>query len=155
MEEAEKAFESALRILTRRDHAEAELRHKLHAKGFTPYAAETTVSRLKTLGYLDDRRFARAFADYFLRSGRGVGARLQQELRRKGISRELVDEVLAATGAEYDEAEILKGILDARFAGFNAAKAPEKEKRRVMAYLQRRGFPLSRILQIFRETEGR
>lgn len=155
MEEAEKAFAGALRILTRRDHSEAELRRKLFAKGFTPESAETTINRLKALGYLDDRRFARSFADYLLRSGKGVGARLQQELRRKGLSREVVDETLAATGAEYDETEILKGIFGARFAGFNAAEASDKEKKRVAAYLQRRGFSLSLILRIFRETEGR
>jgi len=140
------AFDSALRILGLRDHSEAELRRKLKEKGYED-GVEEAVARLKELSYLDDERFARQFASSSVRNGRGYGARLRLELARRGVAAGIVSEVLAELAEEVSESELLKGLMERRFAGFDPETADEKERRRVVGYLQRKGFSLSAILK--------
>ena len=134
------AFDCSLRVLALRDHSEAELRRKLKEKGYQEPEIEDSVARLTALSYLDDARFARLFASSALRNGRGYGARLGMELARRGVAR-----VLSELAEEFAESELLAQTIAHRFAGFDPATATEKERRRVVGYLQRKGFSLSAI----------
>jgi regulatory protein len=138
-------FDCALRVLALRDHSEAELRRKLKAKGYEE-AVEEAVARLKELGYLDDARFARFFAASSIRNGRGYGARLKMELARRGVAGAIIQQTLAELFEEFGEADVLKQTIERRFAGFDPETASDKERRKVVAYLQRKGFSLSAIL---------
>ena len=148
------AFDSSLKILSLRDHSEAELRRKLAGKGYEEQGIEESVARLKELGYLDDLRFARSFASSALRNGRGYGGRLKLELSRRGVAPGIVSEVLAELSAEYDERELLAQLIERRYPAFDAATAPDKEKRKVVGYLQRRGFSLSAIFAALKGESG-
>ena len=139
------AFDCCLRVLALRDHSEAELRRKLKDKGYPPEEIEESVVRLIGLGYLDDARFARSFASSALRNGRGYGVRLKQELARRGVAATIVEMVLADLDEEFSEGDLLEQTIARRFAGFDPESATDKEKRRVIGYLQRKGFSLSAI----------
>ncbi len=153
-DERKEALASALRLLARRDFSGAELTARLQARGVAAPYAEETVARLREKGLLDDRRFARQFAESAIRQGRGYGVRLRLDLTRRGVAAEIIDEVLASLAVEYDEMETLSALLAKKFAGFNAASAPDREKRRVLQYFQRRGFSAAVIFQAFRiETD--
>ncbi|HJV66387.1 MAG TPA: regulatory protein RecX [Geomonas sp.] len=140
-------FDSSLRILSLRDHSEAELRRKLKEKGYEEAGIEESVARLKELGYLDDVRFARHFVCSAVRNGRGYGARLKMELARRGVAAAIVAEVLAEIEEEHSEAELLGQLMERRFGSFDPGSATDKERRRVIGYLQRKGFSLSAILK--------
>jgi regulatory protein len=152
-ETGKKALASALRILTRRDLSVAELKRRLEDKGISDLLVKETVLHLEKLGYLDDRRFARQWADSAMRNGRGYGPRLRQELLRRGVQAEIVTDVLASLDEEYDETEMLTALLSRKFDGFNPATAADREKRRVMQYLQRRGFSTTAIFHAFHKIE--
>jgi len=152
-DEGKRALASALRILTGRDLSVAELRRRLKDKGIGDALVEETVDRLAKSGYLDDRRFARQWADSAIRNGRGYGPRLRLDLIRRGVQDEIVADVLASLTVEYDEADTLKALLSRKFAGFNPATAVDREKRRVIQYLQRRGFSTTAIFHAFHKTE--
>ena len=154
MNEGEKAFGVALRILGHRDHSVAELRRKLTDRGYCGEIIDGVIDRLERLGYLDDRRFAMTFAGVSLRSGRGVGPRLRLELQRRGVAPELISETLAELAEEHDERELLAQLVERRFAGFDPAGASERERRRVYGFLQRRGFSLTTIFAFFRDYSG-
>lgn len=139
------AFDCSLRVLSLRDHSEWELRRKLKEKGYEQPGVEESVARLKELGYLDDARFARGFASSAIRNGRGYGARLKLELARRGVAAGIVSEVLAEVGEEFSESRLLALVIARRYAGFDPETATEKEKRKVVGYLQRKGFSLSAI----------
>ncbi len=153
MDELKRAFAAALRALGRRDHSESELAGKLVAKGFSPAAVTDAVIRLKAAGYLDDRRFARQWADSALRNRRGFGPRIRQELLRRGVAEGVVAEALAELADEYDEAALIGDVLARKFPTFSPGETPDREKRRVMQYLQRRGFACSAILAVFRDRD--
>jgi regulatory protein len=139
------AFDCALRLLSLRDHAEAELRRKLREKGYQE-GVEESIVRLKELRYLDDARFARSFAESSLRNGRGFGVRLKMELSRRGVAEPVIRQALAELDEEYGEQAVLAQTIERRFGSFDAQTATDKEKRKVISYLQRKGFTLSAIL---------
>lgn len=89
---------------------------------------ETVLRRLVAKGYVDDRRFA----DYYVENRfvkKGVSRkRLAMELMKKGVAREIIDEVL---DGRNDEAEILKMI---------AKKRAKYDDEKLVAYLCRQGF---------------
>ncbi len=150
MDDGKRLLARALRILTRRDLSVAQLTRKLRDSGIADSLVEETVARLQESGYLDDRRFARQWAESAIRNGRGYGPRLRLDLARRGVPAEIVTDLLASLAVEYDEIETLTGLLSRKFTGFNPASASDREKRRVMQYLQRRGFSHAAIFHLFR-----
>jgi len=140
------AFDCALRVLALRDHSEAELRRKLKAKGYDEPEITGSVARLLELGYLDDVRFALSFAESSIRNGRGYGARLKLELARRGVAGAIVQATLAELSEDFEESGVLASTIERRYPGFDPAIATDKEKRRIVAYLQRKGFTLGAIL---------
>jgi regulatory protein len=74
-------------------------------------------------------------------------------MRRRGLQPELVAEVLGRVLVERDETEEVRAIVDRRFNGFSFSSASDREKRRTIGFLQRRGFSLSSILQALRARE--
>ena len=81
---ASEAYATALRLLTRRGYAEAELSGRLLDKGYSAAEAEVALARCRDLGYLDDAHFARQRALALLRNGRAVGRRAHLDLRQRG-----------------------------------------------------------------------
>jgi regulatory protein len=126
---------------------------KLKEKGIDAAQVNETIARLRESGYLDDRRYAREWAESAVRNGRGYGPRLRLDLERRGVPPDVVAEVLAAITGEYGEIETLTALLAKKFAGFFPSSATDREKRRVMQYLQRRGFSTAAIFQAFRISQ--
>ena len=149
----ERAYLYALRLLNARDYTVARLREKLSVRGLDETDSEAALERMVAEGWVNDRRFAERFAESALASGRYYGIRLRQELRRRGVPQELVDEVLGRLLEEQDEAGDVRAIVERRFNGFSFATASDREKRRVVGYLQRRGLALSAIMRALRATE--
>ena len=149
-EELDKAVDYALRALSRRDHSVAELERKLCNRDVPEEVRAAVVARLTKAGYLDDRRFAEQWAESAVRNGRGYGRRLSLELARRGIAREIVDDVVASVSASYDEAQTLEALVARKFSSLDLQHASDRDTRRVVAYLQRRGFSLALIFRYFR-----
>jgi regulatory protein len=137
---------TALRILTRSDHSQAELRKRLANQGYDAEPIEATLQRCLALGYLDDERYAMTRAVSLMNRGRAVGHRVLADLRQRGVSEELAEQALAAAREACDEDALLADLLTRRFPEFNYDTAAAGEKRRVVNFLQRRGFETGRIL---------
>jgi regulatory protein len=146
----ERAYQYALRLLAGRDYASSKLRGKLAARDISEKDVEATILRLQGEGWLDDRRYAERFAESALSTGRFYGPRLRMEMRRRGVPADLVDEILKRVLEEHDEVDELRLIIDRRYPGFVFSDAGDKEKRRVITWLQRRGFGISLVVQALR-----
>ncbi len=130
------ALEAAVRMLEARDRSSAEIMDKLERQGYSDSAVRQGILRLMEAGYLDDRRFALAF---LARAGKKYGAiRLRQELGRKGLPRQLIDELLQG----QEEEESLEAAVNlAQKTLRSNAKDPRALYRRAYGVLARRGFP--------------
>lgn len=136
--DAEAAFRTALRALARRPFARHDLARRLGLKGHTPGAVETAIARAVAAGLLDDAAFARQFVETRFARGRGP-ARLRRELQVMGLEDALIARALVEgipSGGVGERA----AQLARRRAAQLAAVAPQVRRRRVLAYLARRGF---------------
>ncbi len=145
-----KAFSAALRLLTRRDRSETELRQKLEQFGFSLSAIESAIEKCREYNYLDDSRYATERARSLMRTGRGVGRKILLDLRRRGIDDSLAQQAVIIAEAEFSPTDLLREQLQRRFTNFNYATADNRERRRVIGFFQRRGFPLSEIFQVIK-----
>ncbi len=94
-----------------------------------PEFSDEIISRLLAKRYLDDKKFAEFYVENrFVKKGISR-KRLQLELFKKGIAKDIVDEVL---GGRDDAAEIEKMI---------AKKRTKYDDEKLMQYLCRQGFP--------------
>ena len=150
---AAKSFAAALRLLTRRDRSETELRQKLGQFGFSLSAIDSAVARCREYNYLDDSRYATERARSMMRTGRGVGTKIRFDLHRRGIDETSIHQALETAENEYSAADLLREQLNRRFSTFSYATADNRERRRVIGFFQRRGFPLEQIFTILKEDQ--
>jgi regulatory protein len=153
--DTEAAYRAAVRAETRRPHAHKDLRRRLVQKQHPAAAVDAALERLTTQGMLDDRRFAEHFAATRAASGRGA-IRLVQDLRRQGVDPEVAREaVTAALAAEcIDEQALLRGVAQRRAQQLGALPLVAK-RRRLVAFLSRRGYPGEEIRKVVEEVLGR
>jgi regulatory protein len=146
--QAEKAMLAAMRLIDTRPRSADELRQRLRRKAFPPEVAEAAVARLSELGLVDDAAFTRTLIES-RQSFRPRGTlAIRDELRRKGVSRDVIDAAIAET--DDPEAETERAMAVARTALRRYANAPDKLtfQRRLGGLLQRRGFSLNIVRPI-------
>ena len=98
------------------------------------------ISRLISKGYVDDKAFSEWYVENrFVKKGVS-SKRLKMELFKKGISREIVDEVL---DVRDDEEEIMKII---------AKKRAKYDDEKLIQYLLRQGFPFELVNEKVRNS---
>jgi regulatory protein len=132
----EVAFQAALRYLNYRPRSETELRQHLTEKGYSEFAVETVIERLRQGHLLDDRQFARDWVEnQTLFRPRGRRA-LAFELRHKGISEEQIEQTLSET----DNEEELAYQAARRHAERLARLEWPEFRTKLSQFLGRRGF---------------
>jgi regulatory protein len=145
-DDVERAHERALNFLSYRPRSEAEVRRNLRKKDVTDEVIEAVVERLTRAGMLDDREFARYWVENRLQfNPRGARA-LGHELREKGIPVSIIDETLAG----FDEEPTARKAAEAG-ARRLAHLEPTAFRRRLGAYLARRGFSYAVITPLLEE----
>jgi regulatory protein len=149
---SERALELAFRHLNRRDRTEAELRRHLAAKDVGGPEADAAIAEVARMGYLDDARYARTFAED-RRNLDGWGSeRIERRLLALGVERE---HIAAALGERNGagELEAALELLGRRYR--EAAPASERERERALGMLVRKGFELDLAYDAVRAFERR
>lgn len=123
----------ALDLLTRKPQSRKELERKLGEWGAGEEETESICKRMEELGFLNDLAYAEQVARHYTAKGYGV-RKVRDELYRRGVPRDLWDEVLS--GAD-DPAEAIDAFLQKKLAG----RAPDrKELKKLSDALARRGY---------------
>jgi regulatory protein len=137
--DVEAAYRTALRSIERRSFARADLGRRLLRKGHAHEAVEAALARAAEHGLLDDAAFAANYVE--TRSARGRGPlRLTRDLMVMGVERGIVDRAVAAHVRASDG----NGDVPLALASKRAAQLLDLprhvKRRRVLAYLARRGY---------------
>ena len=140
-----RAFNRAADLLSRRDHSKTELLQKLRQKGFGAEAASAAAEKMEELGYLDDRRFAERYAAELAQNKSFGKRRIVTELFRKGIARDIIDEVLESLELPEDG---LHALIERKYARSLSA---EQGVRRTFNALLRMGYAPGEIRKALRE----
>ncbi len=137
VDEGSRATDAAVQFIAYRPRSEREVRDRLRKREYSDEAIEIAIEKVHHWGYLDDAEFARLWVDNRVQH-RPRGERLlAQELRQKGVDRDVIATVLEETELnEYDAALELARKRAPRLANLD----PQTAERRLSQYLARRGY---------------
>ena len=138
--DVEAAHRVAIRMLSTRPRSVHEVLRRLRERGHNPSAAAKAVGRLEESGLLNDAEFAEHFVR--VRGPKGYGApRLLRDLLARGVERRVAERAIDA-GFEHEgvrRADQVRQLLEKK-AALVRDLPPDTQRRRLLAYLERRGF---------------
>ncbi len=134
----QKAKEYSFLLLKFRLRSEKEISERLKKKKFPEQVINATVAFLKEKKFIDDDEFARAWIESRIKKPLGL-RRLKEELRVKGIDKEIIESSIREVRRDYAEADIVAEAAAEKLSRIKGVE-PQKAKSRVYAYLLRRGF---------------
>lgn len=136
----ESAMEYALKLLASKPRSIEELREKLSSRrSVSDDIANRVIERLKELGYLNDQRFASAFALSRIAS-RPIGkARVKRDLRNRKVSNDVADEALSLAFTENTEEMLIDRAIEKRVR-IKGVPSSREESQKLLAHLIRLGF---------------
>ncbi|MGP6172972.1 recombination regulator RecX [Corynebacterium sp. A21] len=154
-EEKSKVRNRALGLLDHRARSRKELRDRLIAADFELTVIEDVLDDLQASNLIDDQNFAYEWVRQ-RHQRRGKSARaLDRELSQKGIDQDTRNRALEQLDAA-DEAAMARQLAAKKARSIKEIPADrverDKQLRRVVGVLARRGFPDSMSLQISREV---
>ncbi len=142
-----KALNTALRILTRRDHSKHELSQKLKARGYAGGTIEKVILQCERFDYIDDERTIQVFIRQLQRKGYGR-KRIQYELNCKGLHGERSQAVLFKSISDADECQSAEKIYQKLARRFDREKDAIKRKAKIYRFLYGRGFSKAAISEL-------
>jgi regulatory protein len=147
--EIKRARNVAYRYLTIRPRSRTEIEKKLVDRDFPADIIQSVIDHLLHFGYLNDEQFARQWAASRVRT-RGFGRRrIEQELRQKGIGREVVCGTLKDLFEDTSELDVARKEAEKKLRSLVRFE-PEVRKRRLAGFLERKGFSSGIIRNILR-----
>lgn len=139
---SQELYDHAVSLLARRDYASGELARTLSKMTENREKIDKALSRLVECGYLDDNRLITRMIDKHVRKKHGP-ARIKQEIRQKGFSPELVEQMLEKV--DVDWYAMARELKVSKFGDAVASEAKEKNKQ--IRYLQYKGFSMDMIFE--------
>lgn len=130
--ESKLAFAKASDLLATRLHSKNELRLKLLKKGYSNDAILLALGKLEEYGYINDREFALLFVQSNAKQSKQM---LRNKLLAKGVSSEIVDDVLLKL-SDDDELENAIKLAEKYLKNKNF----EENRNKLYAFLARKGF---------------
>ena len=147
----QKAKNYAFLLLKFRLRSEREIRQRLEKKKFNPEIIEEALVFLKEKKFIDDNYFVKAWIESRIKKPLGI-RRLKTELRIKGIDKAIIDTKINETKKSYFEEDVVREIAADRLNKLKDID-PQKAKRRVYAYLLRRGFSPEVVIDVISQLK--
>jgi regulatory protein len=137
VDEIGRATEAALRLLANRPRSVREISDRLRRKGFEQVTIDRAIEKLEGWNYINDAEFARYWVENRAAHKPRGRRLLEQELRTKGVDREVVKEAIAEV--EVDEERAALELARAKLPSYRHDD-PRIAQRKLAGFLQRRGF---------------
>src|SRR5690606_27457722 len=138
-EEHNEAFQQALRYVAVKSRSTKEVERRLKEKEYEADAIAAAIEKLTTLQFLDDRHYAQRLTEHRLHSQKKGRRWIVHELKEKGMDDDTIQHALQQIDEEAE--------YEAAYAIALKRWKPEQDdeqaqRRKVGAFLQRRGFSL-------------
>lgn len=138
--------------LAARAQSSAELRTRLRKKAARLEDVDEVLAYLKESGYIDDRRFAGAFADV-RRENRGLGkARVVRDLMARRVSSQIAQAAVESSYKDSDEVTLIENYLARKYRGkdLKALLSDPKQLASVYRKLRVAGFGGSQSIRVLK-----
>ena len=150
-ESYQQAMNTAVRILTQRDHSTYELTQKLKQRGFGRQVIDSVVMQCKHFGYIDDQRTARVYILQLKR--RCFGRRyIRLALKKKRLKGSAIDKILADHYPAADEYEHAGRLLQKKARTVAREADPQKRSDKIYRFLYSRGFSPAVIRDLVKQS---
>jgi regulatory protein len=136
------AYDKALECLARGAKSTKDLARWLTQREHARENVTIAIERLTELGLLNDAEFARSFARSRA-TGRGMSRwRIQAELAKRGVARDLVDAAISEVMSDesIDERAMVEAAAAKKFRSLQKLE-PDVQRRRLYGFLARKGYP--------------
>jgi regulatory protein len=142
-------FETAVAMLSRRPYSVAELGRALEKKFPDSEEIPRVIARLRELRYLDDAKFAEAYASSLARVRSYGRHRIRRELKSKLVDYNVIDRAVENAFASVNERELLERTIDKKV---RTLRKPMTRARlaSLCQSLIRRGFRADDIMKTIR-----
>jgi regulatory protein len=150
-EQLHQARQYAFLLLSYKARTTTELKQRLAGKGFSPDVQSRTLERLVELKMVDDAGYARQFVQDRVSLSHKGKWRVRGELLKRGVAKEHIEEALAVAP---DETAAAREVAE-KYLSRNRRLEPDVLRRRLYAFLARRGFSPDTIQRVLRlDTDG-
>lgn len=144
------ARQIALRQLTMAPRSRKQLADKLRQRGCAEDVATAVLDRLTEVGLVDDEAYARMLVRN-KQETRGLAPRaLTQELRRKGVAEEIIEDALADIHPD-DDADRARQLVEKRLRTMGGLDR-QVQTRRLAGFLARKGYDSNLAFRVIREA---
>lgn len=147
---AEQAFTRYAAACAMSEMCAADLIDKMRRRGLSREDAERVVEQLRDKGFVDDRRYATAFAHDKFHLHRWGRIKIARELQHKRIDRELIDAALDEAIPVEDYKLTLLRLLRDKWAGLRG-KEPEQVRAAMVRYAVSRGFEPTLVFEAIKK----
>ena len=146
----QQTMNTAVRILTNRDHSAFELKRKLQQRGIAAEVINAVIAQCEHFGYLDDLRTARV---YILQLKRKCFGRryIRLALKKKRLMGAAIEEILLENYPGKDEYAHAGRLLDKKMKTFAREADPKKRSDKIYRFLHSRGFSPSVIRNLVKQ----
>ena len=149
-DEVIKARDYALGLLLSRIYTKPQMIEALEKNGFCSHAVNETIANLEQLGHIKDEKYAKNWVNNRRRTRPTSKMIMRRELTGQGVDKSTADRVLA----KIDDADETMLALQVARKQVNRYKSltPHVAKRRLYAFLIRRGFDHETVGQVMRQV---
>jgi regulatory protein len=135
-----------------RAHSSGELREKLRRRAQSPEDVETVLAKLTASGYLNDQKFAEAYATARLQD-QGLGKmRVLRDLRQRRVGQKLAEQVTDQTYQQTNEPDLIEEFLRRKYRGKQLGTFFSEDKNLAAAFRRLRyaGFSAGQSIKVLK-----
>ncbi|MEG0381234.1 MAG: recombination regulator RecX [Kurthia sp.] len=150
-DEVARAFNRALSFLSFQMRSEHEIHQKLVKDELGEAVILEAIQKLKRIGLLNDETYSKALAETKKRTSKKGPRAIAQDLKQKGISPALQQQIIA----DFSEEEQLGIALDLaqKKAKQESRKTPSQVKQKIQELLLRKGYGFAIIQEVLGKIE--
>jgi len=143
---AEQALQSLMRECARSERSSGDALRLMKRWGVSDEDAQRVLARLQADRFIDDSRYAEAFVrDKLNLSGWGA-YKIKSALRAKGVSKEIIEEVVTPMVEAADMMERLEEIMVRRMRTLKY-KSPYDAKTKLIRFAASRGYDMEEAIE--------
>ena len=142
----------AAQALATRAQSSSELRARLRKKAARPEDVEEILAYLKESGYVDDSRFAGAFAEWRKENQGFDKTRVVRDLMSRKVAPAVAQAAVAKAFEGSDEVQLIEDFLARRYRGRNMKEFLAEQKNLASAFrrLRTAGFGASNSIRVLK-----
>ena len=141
-------------LLSRRLYSRYEISGKLKNKGYPEKIITELIFWLEDNNYINDELFAEMWAQFRLQNKPIGRYKLNQELRTKGIKRDIIQKVINKIYKEMDELTLAHNLIKEKIVA-SEIKNIRVDPKKIYNFLLRRGFSTEISRNIYHELNNK